>query len=594
MITKLPNRLINQIAAGEVVERPASALKELVENSIDAGAKKIEIKVVDGGKSLISVKDDGSGIRKDDLPLAIERFATSKLDDDNLFNIHTFGFRGEALASICSIARMSIKSCARDANEAYELIYEEEGYYISPTTGKNGTTIEVRDLFYATPARLKFLKSTNSEADACYNAICNIALSTPGVAFKYFENGKIKVDIAATTDLKIRTADVLGDEFAQNTKYVEYHEVDTKIYGFISVPNYNKSTSTKQWLFVNGRPIKDKMLAAAVKNAYKSVIPVGQYPVFLLYIDIPADAVDVNVHPAKTEVRFRDSQQLASMIYRLITDNLSERLGQQASTALSRMGLHGFAKQQSACKQIINEEYYAIPVSSSKNVNKNFEFEPMDIPNAFSNFKPDLKPENSNIATLKNEHIECEYGTAIAQIDATYIVAQNGSELIIVDQHAVCERITLEKLLNKERIESQQLLTPEIISINKSLVDVAEEQFEMLSIFGIDIEKIAADEICIRGIPVIFNGCDAKKLVTDILEELNSVQNMESFENKVRHVYATTACHRSVRAGKVLSISEMNNLLIQMQHTKNIAQCCHGRPSYVKFSANDLKKMFER
>lgn len=587
MIRKLPDNIINQIAAGEVVERPASVLKELMENSVDAGAQNIEVRVVNGGKSLISVKDDGCGIAQEELSLAVERHATSKLTDNDLFNINTFGFRGEALASICSIARVSIKSKHKTCDNAHELRCEKGNYDISPTVLKTGTIIEVTDLFFATPARLKFLKSDHYESDACAAVFLNTALVSPKVSFRYVENNKEKWNLSAVDDISERASAILGDEFCENAKYIDTGPDSIRISGFISVPNYNKATSANQRFFVNGRYVKDKVLSATLKNAYKEVVPIGRYPVCLLFIELNNDMVDVNVHPAKTEVRFREPDLVMSKLYGVIKRQLTGgALGQQASSAMIRLGLQT-APQNAQQRQEFskNRTSYSQP--------KRYDF--------YKSSVSELKHENSNIDLIESakafhveEPEEGMFGHAIAQLDNTYIIAEKAGELIIVDQHAVCERITLEKLLNKESIESQQLLLPEMVVVERSDVEIVMQNFEILSALGMVIEKMSDDTLCVRGVPTILGECDAKSLLRDIIDELHNCGAASTFENKIRMVYATMACHRSVRAGKVLSIQEMNDLLRQMEETQNIAQCCHGRPSYLKIAANDFKHMFER
>ena len=637
MIRKLSNNLINQIAAGEVVERPASVLKELLENSIDAGATIIEVKVIEGGKSLISVRDNGCGISKDDLPLAIERHATSKLSNEDLFNINTFGFRGEALASICSIARVSIKSKHEDSDEAYELVCEGGKFDVNLGQISKGTCIEVKDLFYATPARLKFLKSTNTESDACYANFVNIALANPGISFRYFESGRKKNDLPARQDIKERVKDIYGEEFIENTEYVDVDGIS----GFIGVPTYNRSSSGSQKFFVNGRCVKDKNIATAVKNAYKEVVPIGRYPVCLLFLKVKNELVDVNVHPAKTEVRFSDSIRLMSRICQTIKGQISGNLGKKATNAVARLGLSSFANddnKQTVCEQKINpilpvvnteipqrqfaskstnfatqtgeiltKTYTPCPQPIVQKVVNKATKEIVDVNiqtaknlNSYEKIKQS-KVENNNVILpilpdeeVTEPHERVNFGNAIGQIGNTYILSTDGNNLTLIDQHAICERITLEKLLAKESIESQQLLLPCVISFAKSEVDCVMENLDFLSKLGMQIEKMSPETICVRGCPAILGECDVKKLTIDIVDELAKFNTTCTFENKIRLIYATMACHRSVRAGKSMKIEEMNALLRLAEKTQNIAQCCHGRPSYIKLELKDLHKMFER
>lgn len=632
MIRKLSNNLINQIAAGEVVERPASVLKELLENSIDAGATNIEIKVVEGGKSLISVKDNGCGISKDDLPLAIERHATSKLNDDNLFNVHTFGFRGEALASICSIARVSIKSKADGCEDGYELVCEDGKFDINFAQISKGTCIEVKDLFYATPARLKFLKSTNTESDACYANFVNIALANPGITFRYFDGGREKIALPGRQNICDRVNDLFGEEFIDNTEYIDVDDVS----GFVGLPTYNRSSSMCQRFFVNGRCVKDKNISSAVKNAYKEVVPNGRYPVCLLFLKVNNEFVDVNVHPAKTEVRFRDVNSLMGKICRVIKGQILGDLGKKATNAVARLGLSSFVESSQNVNNVADVPAIKPSIVPSNVVNELMKFSPVmdkkstvlsvskcapnvkkvDVPSksesdngkekvvknliSFEKYKP-IKLENDNEKLPILPHDEdkdagktCSFGNAVCQIDNSYILSINDGELTIIDQHAICERITLEKLLARESIDCQQLLLPCVISLTKSEVECVMENIDFLTKLGMQIEKISSETICVRGVPAILGECDIRKLTADLIDELANFNTTCTFENKIRLIYATMACHRSVRAGKSMKIEEMNALLRLAEKTKNIAQCCHGRPSYIKLTQKDLKKMFER
>lgn len=620
MIRKLDTRIINQIAAGEVVERPSSVLKELVENSVDAGAKNIEVRIVDGGKSLIQVKDDGCGIHENELHLAVERHATSKLSDNDLFNINTFGFRGEALASICSVARVTIKSKKCGEVDAFQLSCDGKNIDISPTVLISGTCVTVRDLFFATPARLKFLKSTNYESEACLQAILNLSLSLPNISFRYFDNDKEKLSLESAPGRKERAIQIFGYEFAENTEYFVEEKNGVKVSGFFGVPNYNKSSSVHQKFFVNGRFVKDKILSSAVRNAYRDVIPTGRYPVCLIFVELQNDAVDVNVHPAKTEVRFRDSQSIMNTIFSITKSSINNRIGQRASSPSIRLGLT-IVKNEVAQKNAISScNYKRDYVSANSMIAAKYENsihkgttsnKSLEIPqNSFCNnhnvmLFPVVCGAKSNEHVLDDALVEQDnyvqnvdrkscYGNAVAQVAGAYIVAQREDELLIIDQHAVCERMLLEKLLRRESIASQQLLVPELIHIPAADVDLVLENSELLNMLGISFEKISADLIRVNGIPEVMTGSDPNDIMIDIIDELKQCCNLSSFEEKIRMIYATTACHRSIRAGKVLNEAEMNEILQQMSQYENIAQCCHGRPSYIKFTESDIKKLFER
>lgn len=625
-IRKLSQIVINQIAAGEVIERPASVIKELIENSIDANAKKIEISVIDGGKSFISIKDDGCGIASSELSLAFERHATSKLSDENLFDISTFGFRGEALASISSIARVTIQSKFEHESIAYAIRSDENGISeIMPSSLTVGTYIEVSDLFYATPARLKFLKTKDTEADACYNVFINIAICRPDIEFKYIEDGKLKTHYKIAESTQERINDIFGAEFSENTKYIERVGESVSVKAFLGVPNYNKSTSAYQRFFVNGRFIKDKLLSSIVRSAYKEVIPAGRFPVCTFFIEIENSLIDINAHPAKTEIRFRDFDLVKGFIYSTVKKSISESLGQNASSALARMGLENLSQKAFAVESFASE-------NSSKNISFSVEENLASINRSlavgrtflenknFFSSAPEMKKRESIFSVsekfFKKENLcdetafegipnedyavsspipSIDLGKSVIQIGEKYILSKNqNNELIIVDQHAVCERITLEKLLNRQSLESQRLLLPEIIVLQKSQVELLMKNADMINSFGIMFEKLSFDTVSLVGTPTIFSISDPKKFIIDIVDELEETGTMDSFEEKIRLIFSTISCHNSIRAGKVLSTTEMDSILRQAENTKNIAQCCHGRPSYIVLKENELDALFER
>ncbi len=614
-ILKLSQVLINQIAAGEVVERPASVLKELVENSIDAGAKNIEISIAEGGKAFLCVKDDGCGIHKGELRLALERHATSKLALGNLFDINTFGFRGEALASIASIARVILKSSYLE-DCAYAIESNENGISDVFPIGENirGTKIEVSDLFYATPARLKFLKSTVTESDACYDAFINFALCYPNISFKYICNGKLKSEYKAKSLLE-RIKDVLGEGFIENTRLIEKDINTISLSTYLGVPNFNKSTSSHQRIYVNGRFIKDKFISSIVRSAYKDVIPAGRFPVFIMFLNIDNALVDVNVHPAKTEVRFRNLDDLKTIIFSSIKQAISEDIGNHSASSLDKLGLSSILKRSVS----INPD---VMNSSDNKLTKIFQRSqnPQQfLDQHFNNLVPFKKIKRvevcSDIQQIKSdEKTTCicttenlvennvniskksvDLGNAIAQIDSKYIISKNeNEELIIVDQHAVCERMLLEKLLDRESLDSQQLLLPEIVVLSASQVELLESNKETLNNLGVYYEKISFDTICLRAIPSVFDINEPKEFILDIIDELHIRGNVDDFSEKIRYVFSTIACHNSIRAGKSLTKIEMDSILRQAESSRNIAQCCHGRPSYIKLSGNLLDKLFER
>ncbi|MBO7641966.1 MAG: DNA mismatch repair endonuclease MutL [Alphaproteobacteria bacterium] len=639
MIKVLSQNLINQIAAGEVIERPASVIKELVENAIDAGATEVEIRLEDAGKSLISVSDNGFGMDKDSLKLCILSHATSKLSDENLFNIHTFGFRGEALPSMVSIARVSITSSDSDNGEAWRLNTEGKGgLELEPDSRTKGTTVTVRDLFYATPARLKFLKSDNSENEACRQTLKRMALSFRKVSFSLYDNDRKKLSYEATDNLLQRIKNVFGEEFAENLFEVKIERGKYSLYGFIGVPTFNKPSSSYQYFFVNNRFVKDKIFASALKSAYSGVIPSGRFPVAILFLDMPHDEVDVNAHPAKTEIRFKESEMvrgfLVSALKKLIAAYGSSRPSteivngmfnqksktesddlnvgfSEASAEVSIMNLRdsemaptwnvvrnqGISKNQGVSQRSNYENKQKLYNSGIFALQKNRSLPKQDIDSQQQMQKFDVI-ENSIPEIFEksggNPENKIDFGTALYQIANTYIVAANDDNLILIDQHAVAERITLEKLKKNTKLESQDLLLPEVCPLSEVQVELMEKNSDLIAKFGIVYEKLSSDVIIVNALPAILGSCEAKPLINDVADELEQMGDVYSLEKKIHLILSTISCHGSLRAGRKLSIGEMNSLLRQMESTENIAQCCHGRPSFVVLTVKNLNKFFER
>ena len=639
MIKVLSQNLINQIAAGEVIERPASVIKELVENAIDAGATEVEIRLEDAGKSLISVSDNGFGMDKDSLKLCILSHATSKLSDENLFNIHTFGFRGEALPSMVSIARVSITSSDSDNGEAWRLNTEGKGgLELEPDSRTKGTTVTVRDLFYATPARLKFLKSDNSENEACRQTLKRMALSFRKVSFSLYDNDRKKLSYEATDNLLQRIKNVFGEEFAENLFEVKIERGKYSLYGFIGVPTFNKPSSSYQYFFVNNRFVKDKIFASALKSAYSGVIPSGRFPVAILFLDMPHDEVDVNAHPAKTEIRFKESEMvrgfLVSALKKLIAAYGSSRPSteivngmfnqksktesddlnvgfSEASAEVSIMNLRdseiaptwnvvrnqGISKNQGVSQRSNYENKQKLYNSGIFALQKNRSLPKQDIDSQQQMQKFDVI-ENSIPEIFEksggNPENKIDFGTALYQIANTYIVAANDDNLILIDQHAVAERITLEKLKKNTKLESQDLLLPEVCPLSEVQVELMEKNSDLIAKFGIVYEKLSSDVIIVNALPAILGSCEAKPLINDVADELEQMGDVYSLEKKIHLILSTISCHGSLRAGRKLSIGEMNSLLRQMESTENIAQCCHGRPSFVVLTIKNLNKFFER
>lgn len=602
----LPNTLVNQIAAGEVIERPASVVKELVENAIDAGAASIEVTLVDGGKSLISVSDNGKGMEKQDLPLAIERHATSKLPDNDLFHIHYMGFRGEALPSIASVAKLSIVSRTEKSENAWKIeVFGGEIKSPVPVAANYGTKVEVRDLFYATPARLKFLKTGAGETAQCVDILNRIALANPQVSFSLFDDKKKKISLNGRQgdlfDSRLkRISDVLGRDFGDNSLLIDANRDDLKISGFVSLPTYSKANTLSQYLFVNNRPVRDKLLLGALKAAYQGVLELGRYPVCALFFDVNPELVDVNVHPTKAEVRFYDGNAVRGLLISAVRNALMRGSMQTAQTA--------------DFSQIVNND------SAEENIPDTvFLHENATISRPFlTPFRPPLPrkiladdvdfPELKNSFSVKTEDISAEdavnqqsvgfLGMAKAQFHNTYIISQTEDSVIIIDQHAAHERIVMERfkanMASEQQPQTQLLLIPEVVDLSLSEKTALLENCEELKKTGMVIEEFGTTAVIVREIPALINGCDIKNLVKSLAEQILEWGKDFALEDKINHICATMACHGSVRAGRSLNVAEMNELLREMENTPHSGQCNHGRPTYIELKLKDIDKLFHR
>jgi len=578
----LPSIIINRIAAGEVVERPASVVKELVENSIDAGSTQIDILIKNGGKSLISISDNGCGMTDEELKLAVKRHATSKLPDDDLLKVKSMGFRGEALASVGSISRLIITSKSKNDDMAYSYSVEggTEGE-IKPASRNQGTTIEVKDLFYATPARLKFLKTDTTETNHISNIITRIAMANPDIGFNLMSNKRSIINVRPSSK-KERIKNIMEEEFIQNSFEVIKEQGDYKITGFASLPTFNKGNLSGQYFFINGRPVKDKFISNAIRTAYQDVISNDRYPAIVLFVNAPSDEIDVNVHPAKTEVRFRDSR----LIRELVIDAISEGLIENGRTAVSNNFDGGFGERKYSGGY--NGGY------NPKEENIRFQAPSINIPKGFdNNFNQEILETIPYVKTEEYDESHEQYpmGSAIAQIYNTYIISQSKEAIFIIDQHAVHERIVYEQMKEKE-IKRQILLLPEVVKLDD--ISMVLENIDELEKLGLVIEKHDVNSVMIMEVPDILKNIDTNKLVKDIADELNEYEKSSSLEEKINGIRHTIACHGSVRAGRKLNVEEMNMLLREMENTNNTAQCNHGRPTYVKLTTNDIEKMFLR
>lgn len=602
----LPNNLVNQIAAGEVIERPASVVKELVENSIDAGATSIEVTLVDGGKSLIVVSDNGRGIDKDELPVAVERHATSKLPDDNLFNINFLGFRGEALPSISSVSRMTIVSRREGAENAWKIeVNGGEKSEVMPAAHPQGTRIEVRDLFYSAPARLKFLKTTPSETAQCVDILNRIALANPTISFYLSDENKKKVTLNACQgelfDARLkRLADVMGREFSENSLLINAHRENLTITGYVSLPTLNKSNSLYQYLFVNNRPVRDKLLLGAIKGAYQDVLAHNRYPMAALYFDIDPAYVDVNVHPAKAEVRFYDNALVRGLLVSAVRQALT--LGDHRSAnnldlaGFVHDNIPGFSENEVAVLQEHKPGGGNVPAFRPFMSQPRRQAELPELERKVFSVKVD-EPYSAVSAADDSGEVG-PLGLAKAQFHDTYIISQTEDSIVIIDQHASHERIVMENLkaslLAENKVATQILLIPEIVDLSPSekirLVEAAEE----LQKLGLSVEEFGSTAVIVREIPALLGDCDIKALIRDLAGEMAEWGKGFSLTDKLHTICATIACHGSVRAGRRLNIDEMNRLLRDMERTEHSGQCNHGRPTYVELKLKDIEKLFER
>ena len=607
----LPSNLVNQIAAGEVVERPASVVKELVENAIDAGATSVEVRLADGGKSLITITDNGKGMGPEELPLAVERHATSKLPNDDLFNINFLGFRGEALPSIASVARMAITSRTKNADNAWKI--EVNGGQVSeviPAAVPQGTRIEVRDLFYATPARLKFLKAGSSETAQCADILNRIALANPGIAFSLYDGDKKKIFLNACNgdlfDARLeRLASVMGKEFGENSILIDAERESVRISGYVSLPTLNKANSLSQFLFVNNRPVRDKLLLGAIRGAYQDVLASNRYPMCALFFDVDPKYVDVNVHPAKAEVRFYDNALVRGLLVSAIRHGLQQYSNRTSNTiSLEELVQDSIPSFDSAEKGVENSGFLCEHNYQPKPAPA-FNYQSKPAWGGGSYKRQAALPELERNFSVRVENVEDvversdvgPLGLAKAQFHDTYIISQNEDSIIITDQHAAHERIVMEKLkesLLKGKPASQMLLIPEIVDLDISEKDRILAAAEELEKLGLAVEEFGSTAVIVREIPALINGANVKTLIKDLAQEMAEWGTGFELTEKLHLVCATIACHGSVRAGRRLNIEEMNRLLRDMEKTPHSGQCNHGRPTYVELKIADIAKLFDR
>jgi DNA mismatch repair protein MutL len=596
-VRQLSESMINRIAAGEVVERPASVVKELVENALDAGAHRIDVLTDGGGRRLIRVTDDGDGMTRADLELAVDRHATSKLSGDDLLAIHTLGFRGEALPSIGAVARLIITTRHKDEPHAWSLEVDagKKGE-AKPAALGHGTTVEVRDLFYATPARLKFLKTDRSEAEAVREVVRRLAMSRPDVAFTLAGEERAPVTWSAAADELSRLGDVLGADFRANAIAIDAEREGVRLEGFAGLPTLSRANTLGQYLFVNGRPVRDKVLVGAVRAAYADYLPRDRHPLLALFVTLESREVDVNVHPAKTEVRFRDGALVRGLIVRALKEALA-REGQRAASTGGGATIAAFRPvtiPRRAAFDWRNSPSRPVPMAATRG-NAAFGFAEA-AQEAFDVGEPsaDARIESFEPAA---EQIESPLGAARAQIHETYIVSQTRDGLIIVDQHAAHERIVYERMkaaVEKSGVARQILLIPEIVELDEADAARLVARADDLGKFGLAIESFGPGAVAVRETPALLGEVNVRGLVCDLAEHMAEWDDSLPLERRLLHVSATMACHGSVRAGRRLKPEEMNALLREMEATPNSGQCNHGRPTYVELKLNDIEKLFGR
>ncbi len=625
-IHRLPPETINRIAAGEVIERPASVVKELAENALDAGASRIEVRIEEGGRRAIIVSDDGCGMGPEEISLAVERHATSKLNpgDDgeyDLLAIGSLGFRGEALPSIGSIARLSITSQARELTEAWRL--EIEGGKLTPpkpapTLGRAGTRVEVRDLFYATPARLKFLKTERSETMAVSDVVRQLAMARADVGFALSVNGRATLSLSperggGEAARHARLAAILGKEFGENSLSIAAERDGARVSGFAAVPTFSRGSNRHQYLFVNGRPVKDRMLTGVVRAAYQDFLARDRHPVAALFLDLDPHRVDVNVHPAKAEVRFRDSGNVRGLLISSLRHALAGA-GHRASTTVAGFALgaaraEGEGEQPAPYRRDYSPSGHGGGYAYRPPPRRDYD---QDLVDGFSarveegNEDWSARPNGHDGARSPDGHApepvetpltERPLGAARGQLHETYIVAQTGDGIVIVDQHAAHERLVYERMkvaLESKGVERQSLLIPEIVDLEPGDCRRLTERADELAELGLVIEPFGDGAIAVREVPAMLGKLDAAGMLRDLADELADFDETLSLKERLGEVCGTMACHGSVRAGRRLNGPEMDALLREMEATPHSGQCNHGRPTYVELKLKDIERLFGR
>ncbi len=595
-IRRLDPLLIDRIAAGEVVERPAAAIKELVENALDAGASRIDVAIEAGGRGLIRVGDDGLGMDAEDLILSVERHATSKLADGDLTAIATLGFRGEALPSIASVSRLEIRTRARGAPQAFEMRVEDGAKSaLRPSAHPIGTRVEARDLFAATPARLKFLKSDRSEAQACADVVRRLALANPGTRFSFSSDIGAAFDWpacgAGEAGERERMRQALGEDFIANALRIDALREGLRLTGYVGLPTLNKPNALSQYVFVNGRAVRDKLISGALRAAYLDYLPQGRHAVAALAVACDPREVDVNVHPAKAEVRFRDGGLVRGLIVGAVKQGLEAALHRATTTGGANALAAMRAPQWRGASPPQDWDWRASPAAPELAANRFAE----GAQASFGDFAP--AADVAAAATPASADLAAPLGAARAQVHDAYIVAQTRDGLVIVDQHAAHERIVYEKLKRQREangVVRQILLSPLVIDLEPRAASALFERAAELEALGLIVESFGPGAALLREAPALLDGADMAALIRDLAEDLLAEDGALALERRLDHRLATVACHHSVRAGRKLKPEEMNALLREMEATPGAGQCNHGRPTYVELKLADIERLFGR
>ncbi len=587
-IRKLPENLINQIAAGEVIEKPSFVIKELIENSIDANSSEIHININNAGKSEILISDDGEGIAKNDLKKSVERHATSKLTDDDLFNLNFLGFRGEALPSIASVSELVIESNKKNQNESWGIkCIESEIKEIFPSSRNKGTKVLVLNLFSAVPARLKFLKSNNGENSQSLQIIRRLSIINFHIEFKVKIDNKeilyLPKENRNKEGFKNRLKNLFGDDYLQNTielssKKLLYND-KISLTGVIGFPTFNFANQTKQFIFVNGRAVQDRGISSIIRLSYKETLPRGRHPVYCLFINVPNHFVDVNVHPTKMEVRFKDYKFVKSFIISSISSTLNKE---------SKINLNQFPNMYDKQFQSVNQHLYKKNTFEHQNVFGELNLEPM--------VKKNFGIEN-NDNNLSEKDKDFPLGYALYQFQRNYIISISSNGIILIDQHAAHERIVFEKyksILENQTIQKEYLLIPIVVDLHLEQFDLILKNTELLKQLGFSIEEFGNNSILVREIPSLLKKYDIKNVIIDLIDDILITGLPIDYQEKMNLIMGNICCHRSVRSGRSLTLEEMNGLLREMEKTPNFGQCNHGRPTYISLTINQLEKMFQR